>query len=137
MTPHRRLRIMCVDDNPLITSSLQRRIAHEASLDWVGSSNGAGDLTSQIVEARPDVLLLDVDMPGIDTFALVEQLGTSAPDLRVAMLSGHVEPAYVTRAIDAGAWGYLSKNDDVSALIAGIHAIARGELVLSPDVKTR
>jgi DNA-binding NarL/FixJ family response regulator len=137
MSDSRRLRVMCVDDNPLMTASLQRRIEQESFLEWAGSSNGAGSLVEDIQSSRADVLLLDVDMPGLDTFALVETLARVAPSVRVAMLSGHTEPSYVTRAIDAGAWGYLSKHDEVAALIASIRSIGCGELVLSADVKSR
>lgn len=137
MTDAPTLRVMCVDDNPLMTASIQRRIEHEIGLRWAGANNGTGDILAEILNADPDLLLLDVDMPGIDTFSLVERLAAAAPDLRVAMLSGHLEPSYVARAIDAGAWGYLSKNDDVPALIAAVRAIGRGEIVFSEDVRPR
>jgi two-component system invasion response regulator UvrY len=137
MTAPTALRVMCVDDNPLMTASIQRRIEREEGLEWAGASNGAGDLLGDISGAGADLLLLDVDMPGIDTFGLVERLAERCPSLRVAMLSGHLEPSYVARAIDAGAWGYLSKNDDVPALIGAVRAIGRGEIVFSEDVRPR
>lgn len=117
------LRVLCIDDNRMLTDSLCRRIAREQDLEWVGAVHDGAAMRSVAVEMKPDVILMDIDMPEVDTFAMVERLAVDVPGARVIMFSGHVSPAYIARSIDCGAWGYLSKNDDVSALIDGIRQV--------------
>jgi DNA-binding NarL/FixJ family response regulator len=129
------LRVLCVDDNAMVTMALARRLGAESALVWIGGINDGVDLVRRIEEARPDIVLMDVDMPDVDAFAVVEGLAKSSPAIRVIMLSGHVDPAYVDRAMDCGAWGYLSKNEDVSGLIADVHRVGRGEIAFSNEVQ--
>lgn len=130
------LRIFCVDDNDIVASALQDRLGHEQFLLWVGWAPDGSEVATQLRRLKPDVVIMDLDLPGTDTFALVENLATELPEARVVIFSGHVQPVDVDRALDCGAWGYISKNDDVEALIDGIRRIGRGEIVLSKEVET-
>lgn len=131
----RPIRVMCVDDNDLLAEALRRRVQQETCLEWAGFVSDVSSIAERIDDARPDVVLMDIDMPGVDTFILVERLAASHPDVRVLMFSGHVHPAYLDRSLDCGAWGYLSKNEDTADLIAGIRRAAAGEIVLSREVE--
>jgi DNA-binding NarL/FixJ family response regulator len=129
------LRVLCVDDNAMVTVALGRRLDNEPSIRWVGEIHDGVNLVQRICEARPDVVLMDVDMPLVDAFELVESLSQRDPSIRVVMLSGHVDPEYVDRAMDCGAWGYISKSEDVAVLIEGVQRIGRGEFVFSGEVQ--
>lgn len=132
----RRLRIVCIDDNAMIASALVRRLESDPTLTCIQVVR-EGNTSYQVVrEASPDIVLMDVDMPGVDTFAIVERLAADLPDVRVIMFSGHVNPEFIDRALDAGAWGYLSKNEDVVDLIDAIRRAGQGEIVLSKEAQT-
>jgi len=128
------LRVLCVDDNELMADALRRRFEQESALAWEGIITQGSLAYDRILEVRPDIVLMDIDMPNIDTFTIVERLCCDVPEIRVLMFSGHVSPKDIDRALDCGAWGYLSKNDDVTKLIDAITRAGRGELVFSYEV---
>ncbi len=129
------IRLLCVDDNELIAQALCRRVTREPGMTWCGWLARGSDLPAALDESHADVVLLDVDLPGEDAFELLRQTAHDHPEVRVVMFSGHVRADYIDRAIECGAWGYISKNDgtdDVMRAVAQAHA---GELALSPDAK--
>lgn len=130
---NRRIRIFCVDDNEMVGRALERRLGREPDLEWLGMLLDGAAARARIAELKPDIVLLDIDMPGVDTFLLAQQLSTEVPESRVVMFSGHVTPEFVERAINNGAWGYISKNDDVARIIEGIRSAARGEIALGKE----
>lgn len=133
---HAPIRILCVDDNRLMAEALERRLALENRVTWAGWVEHSVDLPRAIQEKRPDVVMLDIDMPGRDSFDVLRDLTETSPDIKVIMFSGHVRADYIDKAVDAGAWGYLSKNDSMDDVMGAILRAVRGEFVLSPDATT-
>jgi two-component system, NarL family, response regulator DesR len=131
----RSIRVFCVDDNPLLADALQRRLASEKDMSWVGWIGEPGSAVRAVLGNPPDVVMLDIDMPGQNSFDVVRQLAKEAPEVRVLMFSGHVRPDYLDRAIDAGAWGYVSKHDTMEDILAAIRRAAAGEFVVTADVQ--
>ncbi len=131
---NRAVRVLFVDDNRLLAEGLGRRLGFETGLEYVGWVEAAGSALSTAEQSRADVVVLDVDMPG-DSFGIVHDFGSAAPAIKVVMFSGHIRRDYVDRAIDAGAWGYISKNESMDVVIDVIRRVADGEFVLSPDVE--
>lgn len=129
------IRVLCIDDNRLLAEALERRLSLADGLEWAGWVEHASDATRVVRERRPDVALMDIDMPGTDSFSLVRAFGAVSPETRALMFSGHVRREYVDRAVDAGAWGYLSKSDSLEGVIAAIRSVSLGEFVLSPEVR--
>ncbi len=127
------IRILCVDDNRLMAEALERRLVMEKRIQWAGWVEHSVDLPRAIREGRPDVVMLDIDMPGRDSFDVLRDLVENSPEVKVIMFSGHVRADYIDRAVDAGAWGYLSKNDSMDDVMSAILRAFRGEFVLSPD----
>jgi DNA-binding NarL/FixJ family response regulator len=134
-TPPPILRVFCVDDNELVGEALRRRIEQVPDIEWLGLARNGAEVIDRVREIAPHIVLMDIDMPGVDTFGLVQRITTEMPEVRIIMFSGHVELDYIDRALDAGAWGYLSKNDDVGRLLEGIRQVSRGEIALSRDVE--
>lgn len=132
--PHAPLRVLCVDDNEELAASLRRRITVEPSLAWAGVVTQGSQVLAQVRELRPDIVLMDIDMPETDSFDVLGQLAAQTPATRVLMFSGHVSHELIDRALDCGAWGYLSKNDEVDRLIEDIQRAGRGEFVFSREV---
>lgn len=129
-----RTRVLCIDDNRLIAEAMQRRLAFEPDVAWAGWVEHACDALAAALEAQPDIVMLDIDMPEHDAFELTRDLARRLPNAKVVMFSGHVRTEFIDRAVDAGAWGYLSKNESMAELLAAIRRVAAGEFVLSPDV---
>jgi DNA-binding NarL/FixJ family response regulator len=132
----RAIRLLCVDDNPRIVDALRLLLSHSPGYEWTGSIASADDLLDVARARQPDVIVLDVDMPGRDPFEVVSDLATHCPEQRVIMLSGHVRKELVSRAISVGAWGYVAKADGERAMLEAIGRVAEGEVVLSPEVQS-
>lgn len=122
-----------MDDNELISEAIQRRLRREPDVQWSGSLKRASELSAKAIECSPDVVILDVDIPGDDTFQAIRDLAVACPSARVLMLSGHTCREYLDLAVAAGAWGYLLKSDETDAIINAIRKVAAGGFVLTPD----
>lgn len=129
------LSVLCVDDNELVAGALGQRFKHEPTLRWAGWESDGSRVRGAVERLRPDVVLMDIDMPGMDAFALAAQISGEFPGVRVVMFSGHVQAGYIERALDSGAWGYLSKNEDTATLIESIRRVGAGEIVLSREAE--
>jgi len=132
---HKEIRVLCVDDNALLGDAIRHRLSMEEGLVWHGLLPDADHLLDQVLQAPPDIVLLDVDMPGKDPFEVMKELSARCPKTRVIMYTGHVHADLIERALEAGAWGYVSKNEDVSAILKAIREVAAGEVSLGPDVQ--
>jgi two-component system, NarL family, response regulator DesR len=131
-----RVRVLCVDDNEDVIDALRLFLSREPRLEWAGWLPDAGELLSEAHACRPDIVLLDVDMPRRDPFEALRALAAVCPDVRVIMLSGHVRNELVNRAIAAGAWGYVAKGDGQRAILDVIAQVANGEFAMSSEVRT-
>lgn len=127
------LRVLCVDDNPLVVEALALRLGLIGGFAWLSPIDDAGELMFEVDRQRPDVVLLDLDMPGRDPIDALEELVGTGRTARVLIFSGHTRADLIDRAIDAGAWGSVSKHSDVGTIVAAIRCIARGEFLLSAD----
>ena len=130
-----RMSVLCVDDNAAVAEALEVKVGRTEGFEWKGALPRADDLVAVCLRERPMLVLLDVDMPGRDPFEALAELVEKCPETRVVMFSGHVRRDLVTRAVDAGAWGYVSKNDGEEELVAALRRVAAGELALSPEAK--
>lgn len=131
-----RPRVYCADDNPMVTVALQRTITRSGEFKWMGCAEDADHLIEDVREQGcPDIVLLDIDMPGRDPFDAIKDLLAVCRKLRVLMYSGMVKRELIDRAIDAGAWGYVSKADGEDELFAAIRKALSGELGLSSEVQ--
>lgn len=131
MAPQR-VRVLYVDDNILAAKAMQsfmRGRPDIAMTEWAFNANQAVAATEQ---SRPDVVLLDLDMPGVDTLGLIPRLEAAHPGVRVVMFSGHCRALDIERALDAGAAGYICKDEPTAVVIASIIQAATGACVLSP-----
>lgn len=131
------IRVVAVDDHAFLVEGLKARLDVEPDMEVVGHLANANTLVEDVKRLKPDILLLDIEMPGTDSFEALADLNRQAPDVRVIMLSAFVRDHYIDAAYAAGAWGYLSKRDSSDVVIDGIRAVARGESVSSAEVLER
>ncbi|MEP7380961.1 MAG: response regulator transcription factor [Gemmatimonadota bacterium] len=124
--------VMCIDDNVLLIDALERRLALEpgfAGFYRVDDFKRAGDA---VEHAHPSIVLLDIDLPGgVDAMDILDELVSRTPDSRVVILTAYPGGALVSRAMSAGAWGFVSKGVASDRLIESIRAVARGEAVIA------
>jgi two-component system NarL family response regulator len=131
------IRILCVDDHGLLMEGLRARLDSEPDMMVVGCLSSAAELAAEVQRLKPDIVLLDIEMPGPDVFESAEDLRRRFPFAKVAILSAHVRDHYLTAAFRAGVWGYFAKGDEIRTLVAGLRRIARGEFVLGASVAER
>lgn len=131
----RPIRVLCVDDNFLVAEGIKVRLNLAGGFEWVGQLPDADKLVEQVKQARPDVVLLDLDMPGKDAFEAMRELVEAVPDVRTIVISGHVRSDLVDRAVESGAWGYISKSEGPETIVGAIQQVVNGQFVVGPDVR--
>jgi DNA-binding NarL/FixJ family response regulator len=132
--PDQPIKILCVDDNDMVADAIQLKVRMAEGMTWLARLPDAGSLVQTARDLCPDVVLLDIDMPGKDPFAALEELSAACPEARVLMLSGHVRADLLDRAVEAGAWGYISKGDGIESIIDGIRLVATGQFAMGPNI---
>jgi DNA-binding NarL/FixJ family response regulator len=131
------IRLLIADDHPVVRDGLRAMLATQPDMELVGEAATGTEAVAQARALRPDVVLMDLQMPGLDGPGAIATLREQAPEIRVLVLTTYGTDADITRAVDAGATGYLLKDAPREQLFGAIRAAARGEWVLSPSVATR
>ena len=129
------VRVLIVDDHPVVRAGLRALLTEDAELAVVGECGDGASAVEQSRELRPDVVLMDLKMPGMDGVAATAQV--TALGSRVVVLTTFDTDRDILRAVEAGATCYLLKDAPGVDLIRAIHAAARGESVLAAPVATR
>jgi two-component system response regulator NreC len=133
----RTIRVLCVDDHSFLVDGLAARFEIERDIEYVGSLSSADHLLAEAREKKPDIVLLDIEMPGADPFEAADDLRRQFPDIRTVFLSAYVRDHYISAAVKAGAWGYFSKSEDAATIVDGIRRVAGGDFAFSPKVRAR
>ncbi|MEO8335294.1 MAG: response regulator transcription factor [bacterium] len=128
------IRVLIADDHPLVRRGLAHVLADHPDIIVVGEVESADVVVQAVNTEKPDVLLLDVNMPGVGFLHLLEQLRDRESRLRTLVVSGHEEALYARRALRAGAAGYISKARAASDLVEALRAVASGGRYVSPEL---
>jgi DNA-binding NarL/FixJ family response regulator len=131
------IRLLIADDHPVVRDGLRAMLATQPDMELVGEAATGTEAVTRARAMRPDVVLMDLQMPGLDGPGAIATLREQVPEVRVLVLTTYGTDADITRAVDAGATGYLLKDAPREQLFGAIRAAARGESVLSPSVATR
>ena len=125
------IRIVLADDHVIVRQGFQQLLNQQPDFTVVGEA-GDGTATLQLLEElHPDVLVLDMVMPGLSGLEVLAQAQPISPQTRVVLLSIHDEPSYVLRALRDGAWAYLLKESGPQDLVKAIRAAMMGQHYLS------
>jgi len=131
------VRVLLVDDDDLMRAGLKSVLSSDESIEVVGeAADGREALTATRVNT-PDVVLMDVRMPGFDGIAATREVVAVSPEIKVAILTTFEQDDYIFGALNAGASGFLLKRTKPEELIAAIHTLAAGDSLLSPSVTRR
>lgn len=118
--------VLCVDDNPQMTRLLERAVNLEPGMRSLGVLSSADDLIDEVKRLSPNVVLIDLTMPGRDPLDAVGELSKSTPDTRVIVFSGHSDPQYEQSAMSRGAWGFVLKDGGIDPILNAIRDVASG-----------
>ncbi|HNX52135.1 MAG TPA: response regulator transcription factor [Pontiellaceae bacterium] len=137
MPAARSSRIIVVDDHPVVCNGLCRLVADDSRLSICGTTDNAGECISLVEKTHPDMLLLDISLKGSDGIELTKKIRQINPHIVILIFSMHDEELYAERALNAGANGYVMKQEDPDLLLKAIHQVLGGEIFLSPAMTGR
>jgi len=131
------IRVLIVDDHAVVRAGLRRILDAEPDIETVAEAPDAERAIFEAIESKPDIVLLDVMMPGQSGIERLPAILQAAPDARVLMLSMQDDPRYVREAFAAGASGYVLKEAADTEVIGAIRAVAAGERYVHPSLGAR
>jgi two-component system, NarL family, response regulator NreC len=126
--------IVLADDHQVVIDGLKALLSGEPDMQVIGQATDGLQVLPRVLELKPDVLVLDLMMPGLGGLEVARQMRDRAPDTKVIVLSMHANDAYVVEALRNGAAGYVLKQADARALIDAIRTVRGGTRYLSPPL---
>lgn len=128
------IRVLIADDHAILRSGLRMLLGAQADMEVVGEASDGAEAVRQAASRQPDVLLLDVSMPGMGGLEALRQIRQRAPGVRALVLSQYDDESYLRRALEWGAAGYVLKRAADTDLLSAIRAVARGEVYLDSSL---
>lgn len=128
------IRVMIVDDHPIVRQGVRSVLANHADIQVVGEADSAAALFATIDSIKPEVILLDIRMPGQSGIEVTQRLKRDYSDIRVIILTTYDDDEYLFGALRAGAEGYLLKSASQESLADSIRQVGHGERLLSPNL---
>jgi NarL family two-component system response regulator LiaR len=129
-----KIRVMIVDDHPVVRRGIQSLLAEEEDIQAVGEAVNGKDALEKVKSLKPDVILMDLVMPEMNGIEAIEKITASQPDARILVMTSFAADDKVFPSIKAGALGYLLKDSDPEDLIRMIRQVYRGELSIHPTI---
>ncbi|HEX6715380.1 MAG TPA: response regulator transcription factor [Thermoleophilaceae bacterium] len=126
------IRVLLAEDHTVVRTGLLQLLGDLEDIEVVGAATGGEEAVALAAEHMPDVVLMDLEMPGIDGIEATRRIRAADPEVNVVVLTAFSDRSRILAAIDAGAVGYLLKDTEPDDLIRGLHAAARGESPLAP-----
>jgi len=130
------MRVLIVDDHPIIVAGCSAMLAGEGGIE-VFEARDAETGFAAYLEANPDVAVVDIALPGASGFELTRRILRHDGEARIVIFSMNDDPIFAARAIEAGAKGYVTKNDDPYLLLQALQDVARGRIFLTPPIAAR
>ncbi|MFX0537570.1 response regulator [Ornithinimicrobium sp. Y1847] len=131
------IRILLVDDQPLLLQGFKMILSVEEDLQVVGQVGDGQQAIDAVPELRPDLILMDVQMPVLDGIEATRRIVADHPDTKIVMLTTFDRDDYLFDALEAGASGFLLKNADPDHLVEAVRTVAGGHALLAPEVTMR
>jgi DNA-binding NarL/FixJ family response regulator len=123
---------MLADDHTLFRQAIRTLISAEPDMEVVGEASNGGDAVEKTAEARPDVVLMDIGMPGLSSFEASRQIKRDRPETKILFLTMYDDEDYLVEGMEAGASGYVLKDSPSQQLVAAVREVHRGGSYLSP-----
>jgi DNA-binding NarL/FixJ family response regulator len=130
-------KIYLVDDHPLMRKGIAMTLDLEMDFEVCGQAESAEEAISDIPAKKPDIVVIDISLPGMNGIELIKHLKAQNPDLLMLVVSRHDEDMYAERAIKAGARGYLMKMEAGDVIVNAIRRILKGQIYLSEEINNK
>ncbi|MBI4785990.1 MAG: response regulator transcription factor [Chloroflexi bacterium] len=128
------IRVILADDHAVVRKGIRDFLEEDATLRVVGEANDGEEAIALVARERPDIILLDIQMPRLSGLDAARRIRKESPNVRVLMLTAYEDEPYILAALQAGVHGYLLKTAASEELVLAVHAVAAGETALSPAV---
>jgi DNA-binding NarL/FixJ family response regulator len=128
------IRVLVTDDHTLVRQGISHLLGGSEGFEVVGEAGSAAEALALVEEAKPDVVLLDISLPDRSGLEVAREIREKVPEAKVIMLTMHDDAAYVLKAVDVGAQGYVLKDAGPSELRSAVRAVHQGEAYFSPAV---
>jgi len=131
------LRVLIADDHPLFRHGLSTLLSAAPDFEVVGEATTGEEVMTQAATLQPDVILMDIQMPGVNGIEATRRILHTSPHIRILIITMFEDDASVFTAMRAGARGYILKDAQKAELLQAIRAVGRGEAIFSPAIATR
>lgn len=131
------IKVLVVDDQTLVRSGISQILSHAPDIDVIGDASNGSEAVDKTLRLGPDVVLMDIRMPGMDGLEATKRIVAERPETKVIMLTTFELDEYVFGAVRAGASGFLLKDIDPDSLREAVNVVADGDALLSPSVTRR
>ena len=136
-TPTKPIRVILADDHPIVRAGIRDALKELPGVEVVGEANDGREAIELVKSHSPDVVFMDISMPGLNGLDATERIVKAFPQVRVIILSRHENEEYYWRALQVGASGYLLKKAAIAELKAALQRVAAGEIYLSREISNR
>ncbi len=131
------IRVLLVDDHDLVRRGLKTMLDTEDGMEVVGEASDGAEAVKLVEETLPDIVLMDVIMPGKDGIEATREIRSGWPSVAVIVLSGHDEQQFIFDALKAGASSYMLKTADIDEVVETVRSVSRGEAKMEPTVASK
>ncbi len=128
------IRLLLVDDHAVVRTGLRMLLEVEEDMEIAGEADSAGAALNQVIQLRPDVILMDIGLPDMSGIEATKKIKSMAPDIAVVALTIHEDEEYFFKMLEAGADGYVPKRAAPEELLTAIRTAAAGEVYLYPSM---
>jgi DNA-binding NarL/FixJ family response regulator len=132
-----RIRVLVADDHPVFRRGMRAILGAEPDTDLLGEATNGEEAVTLALELRPDVILMDLNMPNLNGIEATRRILQANPDTAILMLTMFEDDKSILAAMRAGAHGYVLKGADGAEMLRAIHAVASGEAIFSPTITRR
>lgn len=137
MQSHETVRIMLIDDHAVVRAGYRRFLEQEPGYEVVAEAGSGEEAYSRLQADLPDIVILDLSMPGRGGLATLRRLKARWPLLPVLVFTMHDNASFVLQAMRGGAAGYITKSSESTLMVSAVRSVLRGEATLSPDVASK
>ena len=130
-------RVLLVDNHPIVSESIRWLLRDQPEFQVVGAASETEGAWAAVVELKPDLIVLDLELPGAGGVALAKRLRLNYPDIKVVILTGHAELQFINETLRAGVHGYVLKTDACGQLPTALQTVLAGHRFLSQEISTR
>ncbi len=129
--------IVLADDHAMVRGMLGKRLEGELDMTVVAAVGNADEAITEAFRLKPDIVLMDIEMPGLNCFEAARMIRAQRPDTRIIFLSAFFHDRYIEQAMDVQAWGYITKSEPEDSVIKAIRKVSAGVAYFSPEVQAR